>query len=72
MVEVRKVGGQFATHKPSRYNHRVTGRTLMDIAGPARASSYVKTKFSPTGVICRGTLNNCGTRRHALGHLPRL
>ena len=60
VVEVRKVGGQFATHKPSRYNHRVTGRTLMDIAGPARASSYVKTKFSPTGVICRGTLNNCG------------
>ena len=60
IVELRKVGGAFATHKPSRYNRRVTGRTVMDIAGPARGTAYVKTKYSPTGLISRGTLNNCG------------
>ena len=60
VVELRKAGGQFATHKPSRYNRRVTGRTVMDIAGPVRGTGFVKTKYSPTGSICRGTLNNCG------------
>lgn len=60
IVELRKVGGAFATHKPSRYNRRVTGRTVVDIAGPVRGTSYVKTKYSPSGLISRGTLNNCG------------
>jgi len=60
VVELRKVGGAFATHKPSRYNRRITGRTVMDIAGPARGTAYVKTRYSPTGLISRGTLNNCG------------
>jgi uncharacterized protein len=60
VVEVRKVGGAYSTVKASRFNRRVTGRTLMDIAGPARGSSYVKTQFSPSGLTSRGTLNNCG------------
>lgn len=60
IVEIRKEGSAFARQRASRYNRRVTGRTLMDIAGPARGSNYVKTQFSPTGLLARGTLNNCG------------
>ena len=57
---MRKVGDSLARQRASRYNRRVTGRTLVDISGPVRGSTYVKTKFSPTGVSARGTLNNCG------------
>ena len=60
IVEMRKQGGQFARQVASRYNRRVTGRTMMDIAGPARGTAFMRTKFSPTGVLSRGTLNNCG------------
>ncbi len=60
IVEMRKQGGQFARQVASRYNRRVTGRTMMDIAGPARGTAFLRTKFSPTGVLARGTLNNCG------------
>jgi secreted PhoX family phosphatase len=31
----------------------------MDIAGPARGSSLLKTKYSPKGTRTRGTVNNC-------------
>ena len=60
MAEIRKQGGQFAQQKASRYNRRVTARTLVDISGPVKGSTFVKTKFSPTGSTARGTLNNCG------------
>ena len=60
VVEMRSVGGQMTRQRASRYNRRVTGRTLMDIAGPVRGSNYVKTLFSPSGLTVRGTLNNCG------------
>jgi len=60
IVEMRKVGDQFTRQVGSRYNRRVTGRTVMEIAGPARGTPYVRTQFSPTGLLSRGTLNNCG------------
>ena len=60
VVEIKKVGGKFERVRNSRYNRRITTRTLVDIAGPVRATNYVKTKFSPTGVSARGTVNNCG------------
>ncbi|WP_373502824.1 PhoX family phosphatase [Aestuariivirga sp.] len=40
-------------------NRRITGLTLMDIAGPARGSAHLVTKYSPDGTRTRGTLNNC-------------
>ena len=60
VVEVRRTGGALSTQKPSRYNRRVTARTLVDLNGPVRGTPYVRTKFSPTGMGARGTLNNCG------------
>ncbi|WP_198411236.1 PhoX family protein [Marinimicrobium alkaliphilum] len=40
-------------------NRRVTGLTPMEISGPVRGTDFVKTRFSPTGTMTRGTLNNC-------------
>lgn len=60
VVELRRVGGELKTHKPSRFNRRVTARTPMDIHGPARGTPYMVTKYSPSGTTSRGTLNNCG------------
>jgi secreted PhoX family phosphatase len=60
-VEVRKQNGKFAYVKDSVYNRRVTPLTPMQIHGPARGNALMKTKFSPSGNECRGTINNCGT-----------
>ena len=40
-------------------NRRITALTPIEIAGPVRGSSLVKTRFSPDGTMTRGTLNNC-------------
>lgn len=44
---------------PDPRNRRITGLTQMEIAGPVRGSDLVKTRFSPEGERCRGTLSNC-------------
>ncbi|HEX9719261.1 MAG TPA: PhoX family phosphatase [Ramlibacter sp.] len=61
IVEIRKVGGKFATQKDSAYNRRITPMTPFQINGPARGSALMKTKFSAPGTDGRGTINNCGT-----------
>ncbi|MCC5901463.1 MAG: PhoX family phosphatase [Halomonas sp.] len=40
-------------------NRRVTGQTPMRLAGPVAETDHVKTKYSPDGIMTRGTLNNC-------------
>jgi secreted PhoX family phosphatase len=40
-------------------NRRITPATPVQIAGPVRGSPHVRTRFSPGGVMARGTLNNC-------------
>jgi secreted PhoX family phosphatase len=61
IVEVRKVGGKFATDKTSAFNRRVTPLTPLQLNGVARGHAMMKTKFSTTGNDGRGTINNCGT-----------
>lgn len=60
-VEVRKVNGKWEYVKDSAYNRRFTCLTDMELSGPVRGSALTFTKYSPTGVKTRGTLNNCGT-----------
>lgn len=60
VVELRKGKKGLATVRASRYNRRVTARSVVDIHGPVRGTPYVQTKFSPTGKLARGTINNCG------------
>ena len=59
IIELAKTAGKFGYLKASAFNRRITAATEMDIAGPARASVFTKTVFSPTGVKTRGTINNC-------------
>ncbi|UEX76467.1 PhoX family protein [Spiribacter halobius] len=40
-------------------NRRITASTPMEIAGPARGSALLRTRFSPEGTRTRGTVNNC-------------
>jgi secreted PhoX family phosphatase len=43
----------------SRLNRRITSATPMAFGGPVRGSDLVKTKYSPSGTMTRGTNNNC-------------
>lgn len=60
IIELGKTGSKYGYVKSSAFNRRVTASTPMSIAGPVRGSSFVKTLFSPNGIQCRGTINNCG------------
>ncbi len=60
IVEVRKTAGKYGYVKGSTFNRRVNGSTVINIGGPARGTSFTKTKFSPAGTQTRGTVNNCG------------
>lgn len=61
VIEISKgLSGKFAMQKDSRFNRRVTAGSNMSIAGPVRGTQWVKTAFSPEGLMTRGTLNNCG------------
>ncbi|MGH8719681.1 MAG: PhoX family protein [Burkholderiales bacterium] len=44
----------------SGFNRRITGATAMLLRGPAAGSDLLKTKYSPDGMFCRGTLQDCG------------
>ncbi|MBB6094516.1 hypothetical protein HNQ60_003403 [Povalibacter uvarum] len=54
----KRANGEWRTVR-SKYNRRITAQTPMDIAGPARGSDLLKTKYSPKGTRTRGTVNNC-------------
>ncbi len=60
VVELAKSATGYGYVKGSTFNRRITSSTLMDLAGPARGTDFVKTRFSPTGTQTRGTVNNCG------------
>ena len=60
VVRVQKgVNGTWSHVQGDSLNRRITGLTPMEISGPVRGTDWVKTKYSPTGTMTRGTLNNC-------------
>ena len=62
IVEVAKnASGKFVTNQASSYNRRITPLTEVTLSGPVKGNALVKTLFSPTGLLARGTINNCGT-----------
>ncbi len=67
VVEVKKTGGKWATVQSSPFNFRLTPLTDIEIAGPARGSPLLVTKYSIDGTRTRGTLNNCGTGKTPWG-----
>ncbi len=60
IIELVKTSGNFGMVKASGFNRRITAATPMELSGPARGSSFVKTRYSTTGTQTRGTINNCG------------
>ncbi|MEM7439343.1 MAG: PhoX family phosphatase [Pseudomonadota bacterium] len=47
----------------SSYNRRITHETPIKLAGPLAGDDLVKTKADPTGMLVKGTINNCGSGR---------
>jgi secreted PhoX family phosphatase len=59
VIEVRRKRGQWHFVKSSRFNRRITAETPIEIGGPARGSSLLRTKDDPTGTRVLGTMSNC-------------
>ncbi len=66
-LEVQQAGGKWQANRSSALNSRVTQNTLVDIGGPLRGHGALKTKFDPTALTGRGTLNNCGAGKTPWG-----
>jgi len=62
VVEVNKASnGAWQVNLASTFNRRITTLTPMEISGPLRGHPLLRTKYSPTAVSTRGTLNNCAS-----------
>lgn len=57
--------GEWDVVRPSPFARRITGRTPIDIGGPAAGDPRFVTSEDPTGTRVLGTLNNC-----AMGYTP--
>ncbi|MCZ8092633.1 MAG: PhoX family phosphatase [Acidovorax sp.] len=67
VIEVAKTAGKWAYAQNSAFNFRLTPHSPIELSGPARGSAQLITKYSPTGIMTRGTLNNCGTGKTPWG-----
>lgn len=63
----RNSAGKWEIVTDSYYNRRLTGRTPMDITGPAAGHALMRTSADATGTRVMGTLNNCGAGRTPWG-----
>lgn len=61
VVEVNRKGDAWSYKKDSAFNRRITPLTPVELSGQARGNALMVTKFSSTGLLARGTINNCGT-----------
>jgi hypothetical protein len=62
---IRGADNSWSYRKDSSFNRRVDTATDILLSGPAGATSYMITKYSPNGSRTRGTVSNCGH-----GHTP--
>ena len=58
VVEIQRTAAGWEIVR-GHYNRRVTAATPMEITGPARGHEKLRTKWSPEGLMTRGTVNNC-------------
>lgn len=60
VVHIRQEkSGQWQLVTDSRYNRRITAATPMEIRGPVRGSTKMRTGYSADGTRACGTFNNC-------------
>ena len=68
VVEVKSTSGKWATVPASAANFRLTALSEnIQLTGPARGNTLLKTRYSADGTKARGTLNNCGTGKTPWG-----
>ena len=67
VVEVHKRRAQWSYQKDSKYNRRITADTLIEIKGPARGYTWMKTHADPSGTRVQGTFGNCAGGRTPWG-----
>ena len=68
VVEVKKAAdGKWSYAKDSAFNFRLTPWSDIELSGPLRGHALAKTKYAPTALKTRGTLNNCGTGKSPWG-----
>ena len=60
ILEIKQENGHWKPVLDSEYNRKITPDTPMDITGPARGHTLLKTDADPQGVQALGTWNNCG------------
>ncbi|ENV64327.1 hypothetical protein F949_00868 [Acinetobacter junii NIPH 182] len=62
VIEIKKdkTSQKVEVVKNSVFNRRITGSTVMDLAGAAAGSTLLATAYSPAARQTRGTHNNCG------------
>ncbi|MEW6733289.1 MAG: PhoX family phosphatase, partial [Acidobacteriota bacterium] len=66
---VRSANGEWSYDITSRFNHRTTSDTEMEITGPAAGHPLLMVSDDPTGTKVRGTLNNCAAGKTPWGSL---
>ena len=67
IFEIENSNNQWNLVKDSKYNRRITPFTKMEITGPAKGHSLMKTKEDKDGIYAKGTWNNCGSGRTPWG-----
>ena len=66
VMQIRRDTG-WHIEKNSRFNRRITSLTPMEIAGPARGHSLMRTRADPTGTRVIGTFANCSAGKTPWG-----
>src|SRR6185503_19851098 len=67
VMELHRDTGGWARDVTSSYNRRITARTPMEIAGPARGHALMRTNADPTGTRVLGTFANCSAGKTPWG-----
>ena len=63
IMEIAQKNGSWSVVKDSRFNRRITAKTVTKLTGPAAGDKLVSTSSDPRGTNPIGTLNNCGSGR---------
>ena len=67
VVEIQRIDGHWRALRTSALNRRVTGTSPIEIKGPARGATLMRTSYDREGVLVRGTLANCAGGRTPWG-----